>query len=493
MSQPSQRMVFSSYVFIFYFLPLSLLLYYPVPWRPARHFLLTVSSFIFYAWGSPKFVFVMIGTTLLDYLLGRVQAHNGFRHWREPIPLLEPGGPRSSLQKGAFVAALVIDLGMLGFFKYFNFTLDNYQAFVGWMGLSQWQFENVMRVTLPIGISFYVFQEVSYAVDVYRGRARAMRSLNDYFCFVAQYQQMVAGPIVRYAELADQMAQRTHTVDKFARGVALFSLGLALKVLLANPCGKIADTVFNAGPVSTLDAWIGLLAYAFQIYFDFAGYSEMAIGLGLLMGFVFAKNFDTPYQAESITDFWRRWHISLSTMLRDYVYIPLGGNRKGEVRTYMNLLLTMLLGGLWHGASWNFLIWGGIHGAMLAFERGQGKNSFYRYLPRAARIAITFSIVLLSWVFFRTADLPTALSFLGSLFGITQPQPGAGLVSGIVYQPYYLLSLAAAAIMAWTFPTVWAWTQHLTLPKALLCLAALWISLLCLITQAYNPFIYFIF
>ncbi|MDQ3815591.1 MAG: membrane-bound O-acyltransferase family protein, partial [Armatimonadota bacterium] len=382
-------MVFSSYIFLFYFLPFSLLLYYPFPWRPVRHFLLTVSSFMFYGWGSPKFLLLMMGTTLVDYLLGRVQAHNGLRGWNQPIHALEPGEPRSRIQKAALLTALIVDLGLLGFFKYFNFTMDNYHALLGWMGLSQYQMENVLRVTLPIGISFYVFQEVSYAVDIYRGETKAMRSLNDYFCFVAQYQQMVAGPIVRYAELADQLEHHTHTVDKFARGVTLFSLGLAMKVLLANPCGKIADTVFNAGPVGPLEAWYGVVAYAFQIYFDFAGYSEMAIGLGLFMGFVFAKNFDVPYKSESITEFWRRWHISLSSMLRDYLYIPLGGNRKGEVRTYINLMLTMLIGGLWHGASWNFLIWGGIQGGVLAFERRQGKDSLYRHLPRPLRVALT--------------------------------------------------------------------------------------------------------
>jgi alginate O-acetyltransferase complex protein AlgI len=486
-------MVFSSYLFVFYFLPFSLLLYYATPWRPVRHFGLTVSSFIFYAWGSPKFLFLLIGTTFLDYFLGRVQAHNGFRNWRQPIEALPIGGPRSRVQKSAFLTALIVDLGLLGFFKYFNFAADNYQSFVSAIGLSQLQFESVMRVTLPIGISFYVFQEVSYAVDVYRGQTRAMRSLNDYFCFVAQYQQMVAGPIVRYAELADQMEARTHTVDKFARGVALFSLGMAMKVLLANPCGKVADTVFNAGPVGPLEAWVGTLAYAFQILFDFAGYSEMAIGLGLLMGFVFAKNFAAPYQAESITEFWRRWHISLSTLLRDYVYIPLGGNRKGESRTYFNLLLTMLIGGLWHGASWNFVIWGGIHGAWLAFERTFGKRSFYRNWPKWTRVGLTFLIVLLSWVFFRTADLPSALGHLGAMFGLTARQSGADLVAGVIYQPYYVVSLMAAGVVAFGFPTVWAWTQNLTAPKASICLAALWVSLVVLITQAYNPFIYFIF
>jgi alginate O-acetyltransferase complex protein AlgI len=486
-------MVFSSYIFIFYFLPLSLLLYYPVPWRPARHLLLTLISYVFYGWANPKFIVLMFVNTLIDYIAGLVQAHNGFKGWRSQPPLLEAGGTRTRTQKIALLTSICMNLSLLGFFKYFNFTVDNYHALVGGLGLSHWQLETVLRVTLPLGISFYTFQSMSYSIDVYRGDTRAMKSFNDFFCFVSMYQQLVAGPIVRFSEVADQLKNRTHTLDKFARGVALFSLGLAMKVLLANPCGKIADTIFNAGPVGTLDAWYGAVAYAFQIYFDFAGYSEMAIGLGLLMGFVFAKNFETPYQSQSITEFWRRWHISLSTWLRDYLYIPLGGNRKGEARTYFNLMITMLLGGLWHGASWNFLIWGAIHGGMLAWERGQGRNSFYRHWPRPLRVTTTFFIVLLSWVFFRTADLPSAISFLGRMFGLGPTQAGADLVGGIVYQPYYIGSFVLAGIVAWTFPTAWAWTQHLTLRKALFCIGALWLSLLFLVTQAYNPFIYFIF
>jgi alginate O-acetyltransferase complex protein AlgI len=216
----------------------------------------------------------------------------------------------------------------------------------------------------------------------------------------------------------------------------------------------------------------------------------MAIGLGLMMGFVFAKNFETPYQADSITDFWRRWHISLSSWLRDYLYIPLGGNRLGESRTYFNLLLTMVLGGLWHGASWNFLIWGAIHGGMLAIER---KWNFLQRLPQPIRVASTYFVVLLAWTFFRSPDLPSALHYFGQLFGMVQVQPGADLLSGILYQPYYLLSFLAAATVAWTFPTVWSWTQNLTAPKAALCLGTLWLSLVVLLTQTYNPFIYFIF
>lgn len=486
-------MVFSSYIFVFYFLPFSLLLYYPIPSRPLRHFLLTVTSWIFYGWGSPNFVFFMIATTLLDYVLGRVQAHNGFRNWKEPIPILEPGGPRSRIQKAAFLTALIVDLGLLAFFKYFNFAADNYHSVSHLLGMSAGQTEDILRVVLPIGISFYVFQEISYAIDIYRGETRAMRSLNDYVCFVAQYQQMVAGPIVRYAELADQMDERSHTVSKFARGVALFSLGMAIKVLLANPCGKVADTVFNAESINTLDAWYGLVAYSFQIFFDFAGYSDMAVGLGLMMGFVFAKNFETPYQADSITDFWRRWHISLSTILRDYLYIPLGGNRLGEARTYCNLLITMLLGGLWHGASWNFLIWGGLHGAFLALERLVGKKSFYYRLPRFCRVGLTFFLVAMCWVLFRSADLPSAVGYYAALFGLSSAQPGANFVSGIIHQPYYLTCFAIAAGVTWLLPSAWDWTQKLTWPKIAICLFLLWFSLAVLLTQAYNPFIYFIF
>ena len=228
-------------------------------------------------------------------------------------------------------------------------------------------------MTLPLGISFYTFESMSYVIDVYRGQARAIRNIVDFAAFVSMFPQLVAGPIIRFSEIADQIRSRTHTITKFSRGVAFLSLGMAKKVLLANPCGKVADLAFESGSLTLLDAWYGVLAYAFQIYFDFSGYSDMAIGLGLMMGFVFAKNFDAPYTSQSITEFWRRWHISLSTCLRDYLYVPLGGNRKGRLRTYVNLMAVMLIGGLWHGTSWTFLVWGGIHGALLAFERMLGK------------------------------------------------------------------------------------------------------------------------
>jgi alginate O-acetyltransferase complex protein AlgI len=242
-----------------------------------------------------------------------------------------------------------------------------------------------------------------------------------------------------------------------------------------------------------LDAWYGVTAYAFQIYFDFSGYSDMAIGLGLMFGFVFAKNFDSPYISQSITEFWRRWHISLSTWLRDYLYVPLGGNRKGPVRTYVNLFLVMLLGGLWHGASWNFVIWGGVHGSFLAFERMQGKTAPYWKLPAPARVAITFVVVLITWVFFRAADLPAAGRYLSFMFGLADVPANAQLLAGIVYQPYYLVTFAAAAVVTWTCPQTWDWSRTITAPKAVAVAGAFVAAAVMLTTQAFNPFIYFIF
>jgi alginate O-acetyltransferase complex protein AlgI len=312
-------------------------------------------------------------------------------------------------------------------------------------------------------------------------------------CYVAMFPQLVAGPIVRFQDVADQFVVRTHTLEKFGRGVAFVAFGLSKKILLANPCGKIADTAFDAGAVGALDAWYGAAAYAFQIYFDFSAYSDMAIGLGLMLGFVFAKNFDSPYISQSITEFWRRWHLSLSTWLRDNLYFPLGGNRKGEIRTYFNLAITMLLGGLWHGAAWNFLIWGGIHGTMLAAERVQGKHSFYWRLPAPLRVAFTFVIVLFAWVFFRAKDLTASVNYVKSMFGLGAVQDGRPLIGGLVYHPYYLLCFGCAAVVTWTCPQTWDFTRRLTWPKAVFCALMLILSLAVMETQAFNPFIYFIF
>ena len=388
---------------------------------------------------------------------------------------------------------MILNLSVLGFFKYFNFGIDSYNALAVSLGLESWQWNTFFRVILPFGISFYTFQAMSYTIDVYRGDAKAMRNFTDFSCFVSMFPHLVAGPILKFSYLADQLENRTLSVEKFARGAAFVAIGLAKKILLANPAGKVADLTFNAGSVGTLDAWFGAIAYAFQIYFDFSAYTDMAIGLGLMLGFVFAKNFDSPYKSASITEFWHRWHISLSSWLRDYLYIPLGGNRLGYLRTYANLMVVMLLGGLWHGASWNFVIWGGIHGGMLAFERSPGRRATLLRLPRVAQVALTFVIVVFAWVFFRARDLPSAIAYCQSMLGLGAAQPGAGLIAGTIYQPYYLWSVVLAGIVTWAGIQTWDWTRRITLSKSAAILALFWVSLLVMATQAYNPFIYFIF
>lgn len=491
-------MVFSSHIFIFYFLPLALLAYYALYSAPqrARNLVLVISGYAFYGWAGPQFIPLMFATTFVDWLVSLVIAHDRWDVWKvwgEPVVALPLATPRSRTQHRAIVISMTANLVVLGFFKYFNFGMDSFNALAASFGLASWQSDTFFRVILPLGISFYTFQAMSYTLDVYRGEAKAMSNFVDFSCFVSMFPHLVAGPILKFSYLADQLESRTLTQEKFARGAAFFAMGMSKKILLANPMGKIADLTFNAGAVCFTDAWYGAVAYAFQIYFDFSAYSDMAIGLGLMLGFLFAKNFDSPYQSASITEFWRRWHISLSSWLRDYLYIPLGGNRKGEARTYVNLMLVMLLGGLWHGASWNFVIWGGIHGSMLGVERSQGRHGFFTKLPRPAQITLTFVIVVFAWVFFRARDLPVAIAYCKSMLGFGGMQAGAGLVAGVIYQPYYLGSMILAAIITWGGVQTWDWTRTLSGPKAAAIFILFWLSLLVMTTQAYNPFIYFIF
>jgi len=485
-------MVFSSHIFLFYFLPLALLLYFAIPNR-GKHAMLTLTSYLFYGWANPLFVVLMLVSTLIDYLCGLVIAGQPGKGGSVPLRTLEKGGPRTSRQKAAVVLSICSNLALLGFFKYFNFATESYDAVVGALGLPGLDLDLAFRVTLPLGISFYTFQSMSYSIDLYRGDARAIRNFIDFACYVSMFPQLVAGPIIRFQEVADQLTFRTHTFEKFARGVAFLCMGLAKKILLANTCGKVADVVFGASGASVLDAWYGIVAYAFQIYYDFSAYSDMAIGLGLMLGFVFTKNFDSPYRSQSITEFWRRWHISLSTWLRDYLYIPLGGNRKGARRTYVNLALVMILGGLWHGAAWTFLIWGIIHGGMLVLERLGGKTSLYSGWPKPLRIAITFAIVCLAWVFFRADDIPHALRYLSALFGLGQVPDGARMAGAIIYQPYYLAGFSLAGLLAWFGQPTWDFTRRITAAKAALILGLFLLSVVLLTTQSFNPFIYFIF
>jgi alginate O-acetyltransferase complex protein AlgI len=479
-------MVFSSYLFLFYFLPFALLLYYALP-RWGKHLGLTTLSYVFYGWANPLFVPLLLSSTVVDYFAGQIIE----KKRRAAVALSDHVPGRT--ERLALATSICSNLALLGFFKYFNFGVESFDQLVETIGLPDLRLDVAFRVTLPLGISFYTFQSMSYTWDVYRGRAGAVRNFIDFACYVSMFPQLVAGPIIRFSEVADQLRSRTHTITKFTRGVAFFCVGLSKKVLLANPCGKIADLAFEAGSLGALDAWYGVTAYAFQIYFDFSGYSDMAIGLGLMLGFVFPKNFDSPYHSKSITEFWRRWHISLSTWLRDYLYVPLGGNQKGARRTYVNLAIVMLLGGLWHGAAWTFVVWGAIHGSLLAFERMRGKAAPYGSLPAPLRVALTFVIVLFTWVFFRAADLPSALRYAGFMLGIGSPQEGSVLLEGLVYQPYYLGTFLIAALVVWTCPQTWDWTRTLTFPKAVAIVLLFALSAMVLTTQAFNPFIYFIF
>lgn len=490
-------MVFSSQIFLFYFLPFALAVYYALYRAPqrARNLCLALLGYVFYGWANPKFIFLMFGTTFVDWLLSLAIAYGSFRFWRDwrtECVVLEPG-ERTRTQRRALTISIVSNLAVLGFFKYFNFFLDSYNGLVVGVGASGLQWDTFFRVILPLGISFYTFQSLSYIIDVYRGDAKAMRNFIDFSCFVSMFPHLVAGPILKFSFLADQLEKRTLTVDKFARGAAFFMLGMGKKILLANACGKVADIVFGAHEIRTADAWFGAINYAFQIFLDFSAYSDMAIGLGLMFGFVFARNFDSPYRSTSITEFWRRWHISLSTWLREYLYIPLGGNRKGKARTYVNLLITMVLGGLWHGASWNFVIWGGLHGGTLATERALGERSSYWKTPAFVRGVLTFLVVIVGWIFFRANDLPSATRYLSAMAGAGSHSPNANLISSLIYKPYYVLAAVLAAAQVWITPDTWEWTQRLTKRKALACTAVFALAVVVLVTQEYNPFIYFIF
>jgi alginate O-acetyltransferase complex protein AlgI len=485
-------MVFSSQIFLFYFLPLTLCLYYLLPFK-ARTALIAVSSYVFYGWANPLWAVIMFFGSSVDYLCGLALIKlSGVKDDRELPPILGPSVPRTRAMKLVLAVSIVTNLGLLAVFKYTGFVAENVNAMARLFGFGD-RLLPVLHLVLPVGISFYTFKAMSYAIDVYRGDARPMRRFTDYMCFEAFFPDLVAGPIIRYAALEEQMRVREHTMDKFARGVAFLAFGMAKKILLANPMGHIADTAFAAGPLHFYDAWFGVLGYAFQIYFDFSGYSDMAVGLALMMGFVLIQNFDSPYQSDSLTDFWRRWHISLSSWLRDYLYIPLGGSRKGKTRTYVNLMVVMLLGGLWHGASWNFVIWGGIHGGMLAAERAQGEDSPYRRLPRPLRVAITFGIVCLSWVFFRAKTLEQSLVYFKSLFGLTSTTSAADSVAGVLYTPYHGAMFVVAAVVVWGMPNTWVCTSRLSPVRAAGGMALLVLAVLMMWTQTTNPFLYFQF
>lgn len=474
-------MVFTSTVFIFYFLLLSLGAYYAAPHR-WRHVVFTAFSYVFYGWWNPWFVLLMGAGTVVDYYCGRVIT----------APGAGPGQRRFGL-----LFSIISNLLVLAFFKYAGWAFGSAATAAALLGLPAMETpEFIQRIVLPVGISFYVFQSLSYCIDLYRGDAPPARSLGHFACFVSLYPHLVAGPIVRYGSIANQLSARPHTIEGFSMGVARFSLGFSKKIMLADPIGMVADAAFNAGPgtLGPAAAWLGVVAYAFQIYFDFSAYSDMAVGLGRMFGFRIVENFNSPYLSASLTEFWRRWHISLSTFLRDYLYIPLGGNRKGAARTYVNLMTVMVIGGLWHGASWTFLVWGAMHGLMLALERWSGKRPLYGPLPRPVRVLLTFVILLVTWVFFRADNFTTASTYLKAMFlGGGHLNGTAGLLQGMVLSPGNLLILAAGAMVVFLMPNSARLLEHLTARKVAVCLAGFALSVGFMFAQGFSPFLYFQF
>lgn len=468
-------MVFTTHIFVFYFLPLFLLVYYNLPPR-WRNLWLTLASYIFYGWWEPWFVGLMLFTTVMDFIWGQVITRAGATH---------------AQRKMAVIACVVTNLSLLGFFKYYMFAAGTLNQLLASVGASEFA---VMEVVLPIGISFYTFHSLTYVIDLYRGHAQTAKSLSGFSAFVALFPTLVAGPIIRYKTLADQLRERDYTAARFASGIAIFVVGFAKKILLANPCGHVADAVFGAASPMAIDAWVGALAYAFQIYFDFCGYSDMAVGLARMLGFEFPRNFDAPYRSESITELWRRWHISLSSVLRDYLYYALGGNRKGERRTYFNLAVVMLLGGLWHGAKWTFVAWGAFHGLLLVAERWNGKKSFYHWLPRPGRIVMTFLIMLFSWVLFRADSLPAAVEYFGVMFGAGKAAEMAPLLSAVIYTPYHMVMMVVCAFLVFQPLQAHDWAlSPVTWRRVAIVVPLFVLSLIAMYTQAFNPFLYFQF
>jgi len=469
--------VFSSHIFLFWFLPIALLLYYVVP-KSWRSLTLTLQSYVFYGWWNPWFTVLMLVSTLIDYLSGLVISRPG----------ATPGA-----RKAALITSVVSNLSLLGFFKYAVFFSENVGRLGEFLGLGTIAAPDFLtHIILPVGISFYTFQSMSYAIDLYRGHAEPARSFVDFACYVSMYPQLVAGPIVRYGSVADQLKERSHTMEGFVAGFTRFNFGFAKKILLANPMGKIADLCFEAGSLNAPLAWVGVLAYAFQIYFDFSAYSDMAIGLGRMMGFRFVENFESPYKARSLTEFWRRWHISLSTFLRDYLYIPLGGNQKGRGRTYANLLLVMLIGGFWHGAQWTFIIWGGIHGLSLTFERWW-REQVKMPLPGWLGWLMTSLVLLVTWVFFRAESLDVALRYLSAMGGMDLGGEAASVLSAIVFEPTNITLLIACAAVAWLLPNTQTWLKEVNGWKVTAGLVLISVSVRVMGLQGFNPFLYFQF
>ena len=468
-------MVFSSLEFMFLYFPVVLLLYFvtPLKWRNVTLF---VTSLIFYGWGEPLYVFLMLATITVDYFFG----------WMV-------GKYRESNRKRArayMIAAIVINLAILGFFKYANLVVDTVTALTG-VTLTH------IDVPLPVGISFYTFQALSYVIDVYRMDANAQRNYTAFGTYVTLFPQLIAGPIVRYQDVDDQLRSRTHSMERFASGVRTLAAGMGKKVLLANAAGEIWTRISDAPETTVAAAWLGIIMYTFQIYFDFSGYSDMAIGLGKMMGFSFRENFYYPYMANSVTDFWRRWHISLSTWFREYVYIPLGGTRRGRGRQIFNLLAVWFLTGLWHGASWNFVAWGLYYFVLLMLEKTFLLKLLDK-LPKFVGHVYTLITVVFGWLLFVFTDFAAGMRYLATMFG---GGSATGFIDagGVFDWTSSLILLVILVIASTPYPKkllykLWEkYDAPVRAVTAVLCLAVFFIALAYLVNSSYNPFLYYRF
>jgi len=464
-------MLFSSLVFLFTFLPITLLVYYLVP-RKVKNVVLLIASLIFYAWGEPVYIFLMLISILFNYFCG--------------MDIALKAGRKSQVR--SLIFTIVVNLFILGFFKYYGFIVTNLNAILPF-------YIPYRKLELPIGISFYTFQTLSYIIDVYRGNVDVQVNLIDFGTYVTMFPQLIAGPIVQYADVEEQLVNRESSWDKFGEGCMYFIRGLAKKVLLANTSGMIFTEVtgLGKGNVSVLSAWLGAFAYMFQIYFDFSGYSDMAVGLGKMFGFEFCMNFNYPYIAKSITEFWRRWHISLSSWFRDYVYIPLGGNRVSKSRHIFNLMVVWFLTGLWHGAAWNFVAWGLYYGIIEKYILSPVLDK----LPSVVRHIYSIVLVVIGWVLFFSPSLGGAARYLGMMFG-------AGAHGVADRESLYLLTTNLVLwiiLIIGSTPLTDVRYQHMlrqkkwntTLLNGIVYAVLFILCIAYLVTETYNPFLYFRF
>jgi alginate O-acetyltransferase complex protein AlgI len=475
-------MVFSSSLFLLYFLPAFLLVYHALP-RSFRNYWVLLASILFYSWGAPKFVFVAIGAMVLNYYIVRFMSK----------------AAKESKRKTLMQLSLLLNVGLLLFFKYANFFVENVNMLLENLGFTHITWTSI---ALPIGISFFIFQSITYTVDVYRKVSPPLEKPTDYILYILLFPQLIAGPIVRFNTIAAQITNRVkfETLDNVLSGFIRFSIGLGKKVLLANVMGKYADQIFAMDHAS-LDAglaWVGVVCYGFQIYWDFSGYSDMAIGIGRMIGFTFPENFNVPYISKNITEFWRRWHMTLGTWMRDYLYIPLGGNQVNtRFRLFFNLWVVFLISGLWHGAAWSFIIWGVFHGLFLIFDR-LFLIRFTKYIGSVPSILLTYIIVLFSWVIFRSENFSLALSFMGKMWTGGWDFHGIFLNREMwaIIGVSFLFSFAPASKIGSKLMDL-AYQQKFTLPTYLLfsvfAILLVVLSVGSITSSGFNPFIYFRF